>query len=145
MCNNFKVTGFFTLINGEFSLKLFIQFQDKLTPQSRILLAKLEFAQFIKNFGTFYGTRRFIIMFIRVRHCSLSSTITSSQRIHLSPRPCLTFRNMLFSSRREVDSLLLIKLRIAPCRLFVTIHSQLPSKCGGLFFPSVTSGRTTLW
>jgi len=43
-----------------------------LTPRSRALLEKLTGLQLVKKFPAFYGTRRFIIAFIRARHRSLS-------------------------------------------------------------------------
>jgi hypothetical protein len=43
-----------------------------LTPWSRVLLQKPPVAQLLKNFLTFYGTRRFITVFTRLRHWSLS-------------------------------------------------------------------------
>jgi hypothetical protein len=42
-----------------------------LTPWSRILIEKAPVAQLLKNFPKFYGTRRFITVFIWVRHWSL--------------------------------------------------------------------------
>jgi hypothetical protein len=36
------------------------------------LLRNQEYAQLVKKFPTFYGTRRFIIVFTRARHLSLS-------------------------------------------------------------------------
>jgi hypothetical protein len=41
------------------------------TPRSRVLLEKLTVTQLLK-FRTFYGTRRFITVFTRARHWSLS-------------------------------------------------------------------------
>jgi len=46
---------------------------SKLTPQSRVLLEKLTGPQLVKKFPAFYGTRRFITVFTRARHLSLSS------------------------------------------------------------------------
>jgi hypothetical protein len=43
-----------------------------LTPWSRVLLEKLTGSQLVKNFASFYGTRRFITAFTRARHLSLS-------------------------------------------------------------------------
>ena len=45
-----------------------------LIPWSRILLEKLTEAQLVKKFPAFYGTRRFITVFTRARHLSLSWT-----------------------------------------------------------------------
>jgi len=42
------------------------------TPRSRILLEKLTVNQPAKKFITFYGTQRFITVFTRARHWSLS-------------------------------------------------------------------------
>jgi hypothetical protein len=41
-------------------------------PLWRVLLEKLIFVQLVKKFPSFYGTRRFITMFTRARHWSLS-------------------------------------------------------------------------
>jgi len=43
-----------------------------LTPWSRVLLEMLTGLQLVKNFPTFYGTRRFITALTSVRHLSLS-------------------------------------------------------------------------
>ena len=43
-----------------------------LTPWSRVLLEKLTGFQLVKKFLVFYGTRRFITAFTKVRHLSLS-------------------------------------------------------------------------
>jgi len=43
-----------------------------LTPWGRALLEKIIVAQLVKKFPTFYGTRRFIIVFTRARQWSLS-------------------------------------------------------------------------
>jgi hypothetical protein len=45
----------------------------ELTTLSRILLEKLTVAQLVKRFPVFYGTQRFITVFTKVRHRSLSS------------------------------------------------------------------------
>jgi len=42
-----------------------------LTPQGRVLLEKLIGFQLVKQFTTFYGTRRFITAFTSARHLSL--------------------------------------------------------------------------
>jgi len=42
------------------------------TPRSRILLEKLTGSQLVKKFLAFCGTRRFITVFTRARHLSLS-------------------------------------------------------------------------
>jgi hypothetical protein len=49
-----------------------------LIPQSRVILEKLTVAQLIKKFPTFYGIQRFITVFTRARHWSLSW----ARRIH---------------------------------------------------------------
>jgi hypothetical protein len=46
--------------------------EKSLIPWSRIFLEKLTVAQLIKKFPTFYETRKFIIVFTRARHWSLS-------------------------------------------------------------------------
>jgi hypothetical protein len=45
---------------------------DELTPMSRVLLAKLTVTQLDKRFPAIYGTRRFVIVFSRDRHWSVS-------------------------------------------------------------------------
>jgi hypothetical protein len=47
-------------------------FFRELTPWSLALLEKQPTAQLLKNFPTFYGTQRFITVFARALHCSLS-------------------------------------------------------------------------
>jgi hypothetical protein len=47
---------------------------------SRVLLEKLTIAQLVKKFSALYGNRRFIAVFTRARHCSLSD--------YLSNLPC---------------------------------------------------------
>jgi len=42
------------------------------TPYSRILFEKLIVTQLVKKFPTFYETRKFIILFTRARHWSVS-------------------------------------------------------------------------
>jgi len=44
----------------------------KQTQWSRVLLEKLTVTQLVKKFLAFYGTRRFITVFKRIRHWSLS-------------------------------------------------------------------------
>jgi hypothetical protein len=56
-CSRNKATGTYLLIY-------------LLTPWSRVLLEKLTCSQLIKNFPTFYGTRRFIVAFTSARHMS---------------------------------------------------------------------------
>ena len=43
-----------------------------LTPWSRVFLEKLTVSQPVKNFPTFYGTRRFVTAFTSAHHLSLS-------------------------------------------------------------------------
>jgi len=54
-------------------LASFIQQTNSLTPWSRVLPEKLTVTQLVKKFLVFYGTRRFITVFTRARHWSLSS------------------------------------------------------------------------
>jgi hypothetical protein len=46
--------------------------KSELIPWSTALLEKQPVAQLLKNFTTFYGTRRFITVFSRALHWSLS-------------------------------------------------------------------------
>jgi len=48
------------------------QFCQYLTPRSRVVLEKLIVTQLVKKFALFYRTRRFITVFTRIRHWSLS-------------------------------------------------------------------------
>jgi hypothetical protein len=41
-------------------------------PWSRVLREKLKCPELLKKFPSFYGTRRFITVYARVRHLSLS-------------------------------------------------------------------------
>jgi len=54
------------------------------TPWSRVLPEKLTGSEIVKKFPTFYGTRRFIVVFVRARQLSLSSA-TSIQSIPSHP------------------------------------------------------------
>jgi hypothetical protein len=54
-----------------FSYSVFL-YSILLTPWSRVLLEKLTNLQLAKKFPTFYGTQRFITVFTRARHLSLS-------------------------------------------------------------------------
>ena len=56
----------------------------KLTPRSRVLPEKLTAAPLVRKFPTFYGSRRFITVFTRARHLSLSLA-RSIQSMPLSP------------------------------------------------------------
>jgi len=44
----------------------------ELTPCSQVLLEKLMVTQLVQKFPTFWGTQRFITMFTRTYHWSLS-------------------------------------------------------------------------
>jgi hypothetical protein len=57
---------------------------NQLTPWYWTLLEKPPVAQLLKNFPTFYGTRRFIIVFTRALHWSLSSARSVQS---MSPQP----------------------------------------------------------
>jgi hypothetical protein len=81
----------------------------KLTALSRVLLENLIVTQLVKKFAAFYGTRRFIAVFITTRRCSLSwarfSQFTPSHPV--SPRSiflffCVTFSNKLFFCSEEL-------------------------------------------
>jgi hypothetical protein len=62
--------------------------ETELIPWSRVLVEKLTVTQLVKIFPTFYGTRRFIIVFTRARHWSLSWArwIQSAPSHHISLR-----------------------------------------------------------
>jgi len=49
-----------------------LRLTNYLTPWNRILLEKLLVTQLVKKFPAFYGIRKFITVFTRVRHWSLS-------------------------------------------------------------------------
>jgi hypothetical protein len=63
----------------------------ELTAWSPILVRKPPVAQLLKNFPIFYGTRRFITVFKRALHCSLSWA-RSSQSL---PPPYISLRSIL--------------------------------------------------
>jgi len=48
--------------------------QIQLIPCGRVLLDTLIVVELVKEFLAFYGTRRYITVFIRARHWSLSIT-----------------------------------------------------------------------
>jgi hypothetical protein len=66
-----------------------------LTPCSRVLLEKLTGFWLVKNFPSFYGTRRFITAFTRASHLSLS-WVSSIQSI--LPHPTSWRSILIFSS-----------------------------------------------
>jgi len=45
---------------------------NRSTTRIQVLLEKLTVTQLVKKFSAFYGTRRFITVFTRARHWSLS-------------------------------------------------------------------------
>ena len=53
-------------------VKYFLDWLTKLTPWSRVLPEKLTDPQRLKKFPAFYGTLRFITIFTRTHHLSLS-------------------------------------------------------------------------
>jgi hypothetical protein len=60
------------------------QFYKYSTPWRRVLCQNLVVVQLIKKFPTFYGTRSFITMFIRVRHWAPSwASRIQSKLLHL--------------------------------------------------------------
>jgi hypothetical protein len=59
-------------ISEDFYLTPEYIFFIRLHPWNWFLLEKLPVAQLLKNFPIFYGTRRFIILFTRTHHWSLS-------------------------------------------------------------------------
>jgi hypothetical protein len=66
------------------------------TPWSRVHLEKLIAPQLEKKFPTFYGTRRFITVFIRAHHWSLSwaSGVQSPRHTSRYYRPNIILRSM---------------------------------------------------
>jgi hypothetical protein len=49
-----------------------ITLTNELTPWSKVLLEKLKCPKLLKKFPAFFGTRRFITVYTRARHLSLS-------------------------------------------------------------------------
>jgi len=79
-----------------------------LAPYSRVLLEKLIVTKLVKKIPTFYGSKRFIIMFTRAYHWLLSlARCIKSTRLHaislrsiliLSSQLCLCLPGGLFTS-----------------------------------------------
>jgi hypothetical protein len=62
---------------------IFFLLTNQLTPWSRVLPEKLKCPQLLKKFPAFYGTRKFITVYTRARHLSLSwATSTQSAPPH---------------------------------------------------------------
>jgi hypothetical protein len=55
-----------------FNLISIVDFNVRLTALSQVLLENLPVALLLNNFPTLYGTRRFITVFTRAQHWSLS-------------------------------------------------------------------------
>jgi hypothetical protein len=73
---------------------------NQLTPWSRVLLGKLPVAQLLKNFPTFYRTRRFVTVFTRALHWSLSW----ARSIQSIPPHLISLRSILtLSSHLRLD------------------------------------------
>jgi hypothetical protein len=62
----------FSNMSSVFSASLLLSRSILHTPRSRVLLGKLTGSQLVKKFPAFYGTQRFITVFTRARHLSLS-------------------------------------------------------------------------
>jgi hypothetical protein len=87
---------------------------NKLTPWSRILLEKLIVAQLVQQFPVFYGTRRFITVFTRARHGSLSW----ARCIQSTPSHPVFIRSILILSshlRLDLPSVLFISALKQKC------------------------------
>jgi len=54
----------------------------RLTPSNKILLDKLTITQIVKKVPSFFGTRTSIIVFTRLRHCSISWARWSQSTSH---------------------------------------------------------------
>jgi hypothetical protein len=59
-----------------------------LTPWSRVLPEKLKCHRLLKKFPAFYGTRRFITIYTRARHLSLSWARLIQSMLPPHPTPC---------------------------------------------------------
>jgi hypothetical protein len=92
-------------------------YKTELTPSNTVLPEKLECPKLLKKFPAFYGTRRFITVYTRARHLSLSwarsiqstsphpnsrrsililfSHLGSYRWISLIPRPLFIIRNVI--------------------------------------------------
>ena len=77
-------------MHGTMSLK----YTCLLTPWNRVLLEQQTGSQVVKKFTEFYGTRRFITSFTRVRHLSLSW----ARSIQSMPPYLTSCRSLLISS-----------------------------------------------
>jgi hypothetical protein len=73
----------------------FSEHVNQLTPWSWALFEKSPVAQLLKSFQTFYGTRRFITVFARALHWSLSWA-RSIQSIPLHPISLKIHLNSIF-------------------------------------------------
>jgi hypothetical protein len=87
-CRPYSTTSKLSAVVGHVTVTQLLQ-----TPRCRILLEKLIITHLVNKFHAIYETRRIITVFTRACHWSLSWA--TCQRIRPSPRPCVTFRNML--------------------------------------------------
>jgi hypothetical protein len=76
------------------SILIFLVITNYLTPWSWALLEKPIYTQLLKYFPTFYGTRRFITMFTRALHWSLSG----ARSIQSKPSHPISLRSILILS-----------------------------------------------
>jgi len=98
----------------------YISISKQLTPWNRVL-EKLIVTKLIKKYPAFYGTRRYITVFTRARHWSLSWT----RRIQSTPSPPSV---LILSSHLRPGLLLLILVRIFSQHFFI-------ERTQSMFFP----------
>ena len=113
-----------------------------LTPWSRVHLEKLTGSQLVKNFPTFYGTRRFITAFTSAHHLSIS-WVSSIQSI--PPHPTFWRSILILSSHLRLGLSSGHFLSGYPTKtLYTPLLSPIPATCPAHLILLDFITRTTL-
>jgi hypothetical protein len=97
----------------------------ELTPWISILLEKPPVTQLLGNFPKFYGTWKFITVFTRTRHWSISCTNPVLNPGHTTQSYFFKIQLMLSSNLWKVCTIIFMKL----IKLICTIVTKAPCPC----------------